>query len=172
MKIECGSLEYALARLAARPRADAALWRRIEVERDFAPLLELARAGALRPWLVGITAASGVHEVESALRRHWRERVAEVAGWMPAAWRPALLWCAWLPDLAPLQHLLHGGVAPAWMEGDADWRELARAQPAQRVALLGRGAAAALAAAPQDLVGAWTAEWRRRLPAGERRAQV
>jgi len=64
--IECGSLDYAQARLQARhgQRVDEAAWRRIETMREFAPLLELARGTALRPWLVGIAADSTAHRIE------------------------------------------------------------------------------------------------------------
>ena len=167
--IECGSLEYAHARLHARhgQRLDVAAWRRIEVMRDFAPLLELARNSALRPWLVGITADSTVHQVEAVLRGHWRALVDELASWMPAAWRPALAWCALLPDLALLQHLARGGEPAAWMEDDEDWRALSAAQPAERAAMLAAGPASELAGAwtqPQSIGTAWLGAWQRRLP--------
>ena len=89
--IEAGSIELTQARVLARhgERLTAADWRRIEAMRDWAPALELARATALRPWLEGITADSGVVAIEAALRRHWRGVVDEVAAWMPRAWQPA-----------------------------------------------------------------------------------
>ena len=167
--IECGSLEYAHARLHARhgQRADEAAWRRIETMRELAPLLELARATALRPWLVGIAADSTAHRIEASLRGHWRALVDEVASWMPQAWQPALVWCAVLPDLAPLQHLARGGEPAAWMQHEAVWSELCAAQPPARRSVLGAGPLAALAAAwpaPQTMGQAWQAEWQRRLP--------
>lgn len=167
--IDCGSLEYAHARLHARhgQRLDAAAWRRIEVLRDFAPLLELARGTALQPWLVGITADSDVHRVEVVLRRHWRALVDELVAWMPAEWRPALAWCALLPELALLQHLARGGAPAAWMEDDERWRALRAAPPPARQALLAAGPAADLAGAwplPQSFGTAWLDAWQRRLP--------
>lgn len=167
--IECGSLEYAHARLHARhgQRLDAAAWRRIEVMRDFAQLLELARGTALQPWLVGITADSDVHRVEAVLRRHWRALVDEGVAWMPAEWQPALAWCALLPELALLQHLARGGAPAAWMEHDERWRALCAAPPAARQAVLAAGPAADLAGAwplPQSLGAAWLDAWQRRLP--------
>lgn len=153
--IDCGSIDLAQARLQARhgQRLDDKAWRRIEITRDFAPLLEGARATALRPWLVGLTAASDGHAVETALRGHWQAVVAEAAGWMAAEWRPAVLWCAVLPDLAALQHLARGGEAPAWMSDAAAWRAQAQS--------------AALATAwlpPHDVGAAWQAEWHRLWP--------
>jgi hypothetical protein len=167
--IDCGSLEYAHARLHARhgERLDEAAWRRIEVIRDFAPLLEGARAGALRPWLVGITADSSVHQVEAALRGHWRALVDERLAWMPLSWQRALRWCAVLPDLALLQHLARGGEPSTWMHDDPSWRELCAAQPQARAAVLGAGPYATLAgawSAPEALGRAWHDEWQRRLP--------
>lgn len=167
--IESGSLEFAHARLHARhgQRLDAAAWRRIEVLREVAPLLELARGSALQPWLVGITADSPAHAVEAVLRRHWRALVAEGVAWMPADWRPALAWCALLPDLALLQHLARGGAPAAWMEEDDRWRALCAAPPPARRAVLAAGPASDLAdawAAPQRMGAAWLDAWQRRWP--------
>lgn len=167
--IECGSLEYAHARVHARhgQRADEASWRRIEVIRGFAPLLEGAQGSALQPWLVGITADSEVHGVEAALRGHWRALIDERAAWMPLSWQPALQWCKVLPDLGPLQHLARGGEPAAWMHDDGLWRELCAAEPQARAAVLAAGPFAALAAAwapPQSFGRAWLDEWQRRWP--------
>jgi hypothetical protein len=167
--IDCGSLELTQARVQARhgERLDATAWRRIEVMRDFAPSLELARATALRPWLIGITADSGVEQIEAVLRRQWRAVVAEVAGWMPAPWVPAILWCAWLPDLALLQHLARGGEPPRWLVDDEVWRELGAVAGPDRAAVLAASPQGPLAGAwraPQALGPAWLAAWRSRLP--------
>lgn len=166
--IECGSLEYALARLQARhgKRADETVWRRIEVVRELRRMLELARGTALWPWLDGITVDSDVHRIEQVLRSHWRQRVAEVASWMPSRWRAPLQWCAVLPDLPALQYLARGGEPPGWMHDD-EWRELALAPPSQRPAILHSGPLAAFAearTAPDAIGDAWLTEWRRRLP--------
>lgn len=168
--IECGSVELADARVHARhgERLDASGWRRIEVLREFAPALELARTTALRPWLVGITADSSVEEIEAALRGHWRRTVAEVADWMPARWRPAILWCAWLPELPLLQHLARGGDPPRWLDDDALWRAVATAPAETRSAVLAAGPASGLAAAwaaPEATGRTWLGAWRERLPA-------
>jgi len=169
--IECGSLEYAQARLNARhgQRLREADWHRVEVLRELGPLLELARGTALRSWLSGITAESSVHQVEATLRGHWRALVDEVSSWMPAPWQAAVAWCKVLPDLAPLQHLARGGEATPWMRQDRVWRELGAAAPQAREALLRAGPYAALAgawSAPQTLAAAWLAEWQHRRPRG------
>jgi hypothetical protein len=140
-----GSLPYALARLGARhgQRPDEAAWRRIESLRGYAPALEEARRTTLRGWLVGITADSGAAQVEATLRGHARSVVHEVADWMDPAWRAAIEWCALLPDLAALQHVARGGVAPAGLAAAPE----------------------GLALDPPDTLGeAWFAEWQRRLP--------
>ena len=167
--IECGSLDYAQARLQARhgQRLDEAAWRRIEVMREFAGVLELARTTALRRWLVGITAESTAHQIGAALRGHWRALVDELVSWMPGPWQAALAWCAIVPDLGPLQHLARGGEQLPWMQSDNTVRALCEAPPQARAAVLGAGPLAALAVAwpaPQLFGPAWLAEWRRRLP--------
>ncbi|MCI4431868.1 MAG: hypothetical protein JHC40_22185 [Burkholderiales bacterium] len=167
--IECGSLEFAQARLQARhaQRASAAAWQRLETTREFGALLEVARSSALHPWLAGITPASTSHQIEAVLRSHWRALVAEVAGWMPAAWQASVAWCASLPDLPLLQHLARGGEPSAWMHDDPDYRSLCAVARSERRAALAGGKFGALASAwlePALLARAWRAEWQRRLP--------
>jgi hypothetical protein len=149
-------------------RLDETDWRRIETLRGFVPTLELLRAGPLRPWLVGVGEHTDSHRIELLLRRHWRATVEEVAAWLPAAWQPAVRWCAWLPELAALQHLARGGEPPRWMRDDEVWRDACALPPAEREAWLASGSAAALAPgwrAPDAVGELWLAAWRRRLPA-------
>lgn len=167
--IDCGSLEYAHARLCARQgeRPDEAAWRRIAALRDLAPLLDAARATGLRRWLLGIGVDSTPHQTEAILHGHWRALVAEVAAWMPAAWQAPIAWCAVLPDLALLQHLARGGEPVAWMHDDSTWRELVATPPQARAALLSAGPYAALALAwptPHTIGQAWHDEFQRRMP--------
>ena len=167
--IECGSLEYAQARLQARhgQRADDIDWQRLETTREFAALLDAVRSSPLRRCAVGLTPRSSAHEIEAVLRRHWRAVVAEVSGWMPVAWQPALAWCALLPLLPALQHLARGGAARPWMLDDTLLRVVSAAAPSARAAALATTEAAALAPAwpaPQTLGSAWQREWHRRLP--------
>jgi hypothetical protein len=167
--IDCGSLEFAQARLQSRhgERASETVWHRLETAREFGALLDAARASPLRPWLVGISTPGAPHQIESVLRSHWRAAVAEVAGWMPAAWQPALLWCAAWSDLPVLQHLARGGAPAAWMDDDPDYAALCAAPPAGRAAVVAAGRFGPLASAwsaPASMGRAWTAEWQRRLP--------
>ena len=167
--IECGSLEFAQARIGARhgERPSERDWHAIETARELAPLLEVVHGTSLRPWLAGIDAGSDFHRIESTLRARWRAVVAEVAGWMPTRWRPALAWWATLPDLAPLQHLARGEEPAPWMRDDPTWRAVCAAAPASRAALLADGPLAPLAvawSAPETVAPTWQAEWRRRWP--------
>jgi len=191
-----GSLEYAHARIWARhgQRPGEGLWRRIETTRDLGAVLELARGSALACWIEGLGPAAGVHGIEQALRLHWRERVAEVATWMPPDWAAAIEWCAVLADLPALQHLARGGAPLPWMATDP-WlcalldvgapgpfgppevpamRSLLDATRAQGNAALPQTfAPAAVGLGPagrrmrlnaQHLLSLWRAEWRRRMP--------
>jgi len=175
--IEVGSLEFAQARLQSRhgERADEAAWQRLEVAREFAALLDAGRQSPLHGWFIGITTHSASHQIEAVLRGHWRATVAEVAGWMPPRWRPSLQWCAPLPDLPALQHLLRGGEPAPWMAEDTVLRALCNAAPGARVAALAESSLGALAgprpaveprneSRNESLMRAWQAEWQRRLP--------
>jgi hypothetical protein len=171
MCADTGSLEFAHARIWARwgMRLDDVAWRRIETTRELAPVLELARASALTRWLQGVTAEAGLHAVESALRRRWRECVRELARWMPAEWRASIDWCARLADLPAVQHWAREPARAAWLEHDEHLRALdgaagdaaARApdvDPAWRD-LLGRARGD-----PASVLASWLQTWRRRLP--------
>lgn len=142
-------MEYAQARMQARhgERPDEAAWRRLAGEGPLDAYLAAARATALAPWLMGIPDRADAHAVERALRQHWREAVAELAGWMPAEWRGAVAWCAGLVDLPALAFLAAGNPTPPWMEKDP--------------------ALAARIAGPLTLPGRgpWRAAWRQRWPA-------
>lgn len=167
--IDCGSLEFAQARVQARhgARVDVVAWRRLEALRLLVPWLEQARATSLRPWLVDITAQSSGHEIEAALRKQWRAQVAEVAAWMPLAWQAAVQWCAAWPELAVLQHLARGGSPSPWMQEDAVWRPWCEAAAPDRAGGLRGGVLAPLQAGwarPDTLGDAWLAEWKQRWP--------
>jgi hypothetical protein len=167
--IECGSIEYAQARLQSRhgQRATEAQWQQLESTREFGALLDAARGSPLRTWVAGITAQATSQEIEAALSAHWHAAVAEIVAWMPGPWHGALAWCAVLLDLPVLQHLARGGEVVAWMQQDPRWRELCAVPHGERAIVLAQGPWRALAPAwsePSTLAAAWQAEWRRRLP--------
>ena len=167
-----GSIEYAHARIWARHgrRPDEALWRRIETTRELAAVVETARGCALACWLEGIGPAAGEHAVELALRRHWRERVAEVASWMPPAWGRAIEWCGVLVDLPAIQHLARGGTPWPWMADDPRLRILI--DPDSSVASTMHRLLQAARADPQGLLHLWHVQGQGCLPAGAGRAGI
>ena len=88
------SLEYAQARIQSRlgDRPNEALWAELSSARAFAAYLEAVRGSRMRAWVAGIGAASDLHQVDGNLHDRFREHIREVARWMPAEWRPAVLW--------------------------------------------------------------------------------
>lgn len=164
MTANTGSLEYAQARVQARygQRPDELAWRRLEVVREYPEILEAARTTGLRPWLTGIAPDSAVHEIEAAMRAHWRAVVDEVAGWMPSIWQPALRWCALLVDLPVLAHLLRGCEPLQWMHTDSVYRTFFTSSGA--VDLRGGAYTELATVQPVRLLDDWTMLWRRRLP--------
>ncbi len=173
MSIGGGSIEYAQARLSARygERPDELAWRRIEHVRVLPALLDAARATALHRWTGGIGTHSAPHEIEHALRGHWRDLVAEVATWMPDDWESAVHWSAVLLDLPVLQYLARGGAVLPWMHDDSVYEALADRVPGGFEGTPVDGALAPLAAAwidPDRIGDLWLAEWRRRIGSAHR----
>lgn len=120
-------MEYAQARLQARYGAHPVevQWRQLGAHRDFVAYLAAARAMPFADWLAGIEDSAGPHEIERTLRRFWRNRVTEVAGWLPAEWGPATHWVASLIDLPAFVHRDRGGTLPRGVELDERLAELA-----------------------------------------------
>lgn len=163
-------LAYLQARLQARhgdrPAADD--WRLAEASIDLSHYLDAVRRTALRRWVGDINHEMEPEAIERQLRAAWREDVDLVAAWSPRAWRAAVAWMRWLPDLPAVDHLMRGAKVPPWMRADPVMRELAFDEPQRR-----RESLAALPLAPlhpadapdaPDVVEAWLAEWRARLP--------
>ena len=111
------AIDYAQARIQSRhgARATETAWNAAHASVTLAALLETARASGLKPWVAGIDTTQGEDELELQLRERLRERIAEVAGWMPPEWRAAMRHTALLLDLPARQHLLLGRPALAWM---------------------------------------------------------
>lgn len=159
------------ARLQARhgEQPDEAEWKRLVAIASLPQFLQTARKGPLRPWLLELRPDCGIHEMERVLRRHFRDHVLEVAGWMPAAWGPAVLWTGHLPDLPVLSHLIRGNPPPHWLGDDPELRTLAVASREERWRELGRSGPSALLEQAEDerpvaLVEAWYRQWRRLWP--------
>ena len=115
-----GALEFAQARLQSRhgARAGAREWIALRAAITPNAVLEAARAGPLRRWISGVPADATLDETELALRGRLRDHIAEVAGWMPAEWRDAVLWTRRLVDLPALQRMAVAGERPGWMKRD------------------------------------------------------
>lgn len=171
---DSGSLELAHARIGARwgSLPDEAQWRRIEVTRELGPMLDLARASGLAPWLAAITVDSGLHRIESALRQQWRERVRELAAWMPADWQASIRWCAHLVDLPAVQHWARGELLPAWAADDAVLRSLVDDRARQAAEPAWRDWLEVVHGQPSQILPAWRSAWQRLGPAGPGRDGV
>jgi hypothetical protein len=171
--IPAGSFEYALARMQSRlgRRPSAADWRSLEHVRALESFLARARETGLAAPLEPLRANPGIHEIERAMRAHWRATVEEAARWVPEAWSRAVAWCSALADLPAMAHLAEGREPHAWMREDTSLRTLFEGTGADLAALR---ASAVLAGASdaRSLREAWLAEWRRRLPPGGQAALV
>lgn len=143
-----GSIEYAQVRIQARyaARARAAAWREMEHARELPALIEIARGAGFARVAARLPEPLGLHELDLALRKQWRERVDEVAGWMPAEWQAALQWCALIVDLPFIRYLADGGIPYRWMQRDA-----CLAYPSTQLG-------------PQALASDWYRQWRNRMP--------
>jgi hypothetical protein len=167
---------YLQVRLRARhgTRIDESAWRRLQGSADFANCLRLAQQTALRPWVMSLHPGQDSSEIEQALRRQFRVRLAEVTGWIALEWRPAVRWVGRLLDLPALRHLLAGEPAPAWLRDDPELRAFASEHAAIRLDSMLQSDCRPLAQAWQagmPLLEAWIRHWRSLWPndAGERR---
>lgn len=159
------SFAYVQVRLQARhgARPDKAVWRHLQGTSDFANYLQLARHTPLRPWVATLDPGQGSDEIEGELRRLFRRHVDEVAGWVPPAWRPAVLWVRRLPDLPALQYLLGGEPVPAWLQDDAELRDMGCLPVDSRLELIQQSDCNIFLTAAQtgeSLADAWMSHWR------------
>lgn len=170
---------YVQARLQARhgelPQEND--WRVIESARSFDHFIERANATPLRRFAGHVHARMSSHAVERLLRDAWRGCVAEVAGWVPASWRPAVLWLTYFPDLPVIEAVVLDH-APQWVAQDPVLGRLAedrlhlRSADARADAL---GELASASTSEDSLAARWFAHWRSLLPrrrAADERALV
>jgi hypothetical protein len=111
---------YAQARAQARhgERLSADTWGLLESSVTLAQFLHLVRGTALAPRVEHFSATTSPHVIERSLRREWHREVESAVRWVPAQWREAVAWTAWLAELPALNHLLHGGEFLPWMSED------------------------------------------------------
>lgn len=131
------SFEYAHARVSARlaQRPDEHLWQRVHAARSVVALLETVRGSQAAAMVSGIPARDA-DLLELAFRQQIRLRIAEVAGWSPTEWQPALRFTAWLPDLPALAQLLSDEPLPRWIAADPVLAQYAQPRLAERRAAL------------------------------------
>jgi hypothetical protein len=162
-------LGYVQARIQARygRRPSEALWRQLAAAKDLRGYLENARGTVLAPWVLNLSGASDVHDIEHSMRGHFAAAVTEVASWMPDSWRPAVLWVRWLVYLPALRYLLYGSPVLAWMREGHGLRPYAHEDPETRQQAMLRDGLAPLVEAYKrghGLDKAWLETWRKRWP--------
>jgi hypothetical protein len=167
---------YVQVRLQARhgARPDAVLWRSLQGTSDFANYLRLARDTPLRPWVATLDPGQGSDAIEGELRRLFRRHVDEVAGWVPPVWRPSVLWVRRLPDLPALQYLLGGEPVPAWLQHDAELRDMGCLPVDSRLQVMQQSDCKLFLTAFQageSLPDAWMSHWRALWPRTARQDQ-
>jgi len=156
---------YPGARIQSRygVRVPAAHWERLLRVGGLGAFLQAARDTGLRAWTLQLDPNADAHQIEAQLRLLFRRHVAELAQWAPKAWRPAVEWCAALPDLAVIAHRLRGGMPAAWIANDVRLAWLAAGErPALPDEL--KFLAPAKGGAP-DPGAAWLKRWRELWPA-------
>jgi hypothetical protein len=167
---------YLQARLQARygclPAEEE--WERLSGTRSLSAFLEEARMGALNDWIKGFSSQSDVHDLEAAVRRVYRETVAQVASWVPKPWREAVVWTGWLPLLPLLDHVARGEPMPGWVARDHELQTLLEEHGSLSLPYLRRTGAAVFSSPDRPLAAIWTAQWRCRWPrcGGEARVNM
>jgi hypothetical protein len=171
---------YAQARVQARlgDVLRTTRWPSIEAGRGAAQFLASLRAGAHAHWVEGFDAAVDAHRVESALREKWSAHVAQVARWLPSAWRPATRWFGLLPELARFDAMRRAGrfaAASGLKTGEAATsgaQAMSHPEAEPLGALAVHASELAPFAVPYAATGAnatatiWSVEFGRRLPRG------
>lgn len=165
---------YVQARAQARVAglARESDWQRLDATRSLSAFLEESRATAVKPWVVGLSGASDVHDIDRSIRAIFRAEVEAAAQWAPDAWRAAVRWVRWLVHLPYLGEALRTGRAPESMVYDAFLSPLVGAQgELDHTALRAAGLGAMIDAHAQgrDLAEIWLEGWRERCPPVARR---
>lgn len=167
----CADWSYVQARLQARhgERSRDSEWGMLEAAKTLDHFLVRSHSTPLRRFTVHMNAQMTSHRIESILRAKWRDYVAEVAAWPSAAWRPAVLWGAHVPDLIVLDRLLAGDAPPDWTRDDPVFGPLVGADRQTPAARLEKSRFSPLSSAKEGgggLAECWLAHWRALLPRG------
>ena len=155
---------YVQARLQARhgERLQEPDWRALEAARSLDEFIARARVSSLRRFTERMHAGMSSHTVERLLRDTWRGYVAELADWVPAAWRQAVLWTSLIPELPIIDGLLRGET-PNWIKDDPAFADLASVNLQRRNVTPANSPLHALVAAlgpDRTLPVAWYSHWR------------
>jgi hypothetical protein len=155
---------YVQSRLQARHgrRPREADWRLLESTDDLAGYLQAARQTFFRDWIHHLAGGADAHRVERSLRQDWEGYCAEVASWLPVAWRPAVAWLSTIAYLPAIAHLAREGPAWRWMRDDPALAGVAIQDLATRRQALGDSRYRELARAisgGEEPLGAWVAQW-------------
>lgn len=164
---------YVQARLQARhgERLREPDWGALQAARSLEEFIARARVSSLRRFTERWHAGMSSHVVERMLRDAWRGYVAELADWVPAAWRQAVLWTALLPELPIIDGLLRGET-PKWVKDDPAFADLARVDRQERNVTATDSPLDALVASlgpDRTLAASWYSHWRALWP--RRRAE-
>jgi hypothetical protein len=164
------AFEYTQTRLQSRygTRPDEHLWQHLESNNDLHNFLQAARYSVLRPWVLGLHVNDSRHDIDYTLRREFRDYITEVAGWMPAEWRAAVIWVQRLPDIPALEYLLSGGTALQWMLNDPKLKSLTNINYNLRIDAFNSSDCRPLMQswqAGQSLLPAWISHWQHLWPA-------
>lgn len=132
---------YAQARLQARhaERPDEGLWMRLRATTSYAAFLSAAASTVLRGSIAHLHTSHDARDIERSLHADFRERVDEIASWLPDRWQPATRFVAELP-LVPfvLEKLGRDGVDRHALVGwQVRWQTLWPSMPRAELRALG-----------------------------------
>ena len=155
---------YVQARLQARhgERLQETDWRAIEAARSIDQFIERAHASRLRRFTERVQARTSSHGIERMLRDAWRSYVTEVAGWVPAPWRQAVMWTSHVPELPIIDALLKGAT-PKWIRQDPVFAALTETDLRKRSAALTNSLLDPLVASgarEETFAARWYTHWR------------
>jgi len=170
MSATSSQLGYIQTRLQARhgQRPTEENWRLLEATPDLAAYLQAARRTTLAPWIAHMPAEVDTHRIERSLREDWVDFVAEISGWAPDGWQPAIDWFVTTPYLPYMAHLTRGEPVSAWMRDDPALSPYAAEDAASRAtglteSLLAPTLGAIKAGRPP--LAAWMEQWLTLVPA-------
>jgi hypothetical protein len=171
------SFIYTQTRLQARHalRPDERSWQLAESQRDLGNFLQSARQGNLKHWVTGLQVTDQHHLLETALLKHYRDYIDDIASWVPTGWRKSVEWTKSLTYLPALQHLLGGNTPQAWMLQDPVLKQFTAIHQEQRSNAFLQSVYAPMVSAHMDgrpLLDVWLVRWQALWPDQRARQQA